>query len=50
MAFDDWVIEHARVSSSLHKRVNMDDKMTFFQQLSTLICSGTPLLQTSFPC
>lgn len=45
MAFDDWVIEHARVSSSMHKKVTMDDKMTFFQQLSTLTCSGTPLLQ-----
>ena len=45
MSFDDWAIEHARVSSRPHKRVTMDDKMTFFQQLSTLICSGTPLLQ-----
>ena len=45
MAFDDWAIEHARVSSRMHKKVTMDDKMTFFQQLSTLICSGTPLLQ-----
>ncbi len=45
MAFEDWFIAHARVSSKPHKAVKMDDKMTFFQQLSTLISSGTPLLQ-----
>ena len=45
MAFEDWFIAHARVSSKQHKNVTMDDKMTFFQQLSTLISSGTPLLQ-----
>ncbi|MBI3466234.1 MAG: type II secretion system F family protein [Planctomycetes bacterium] len=45
MAFEDWFVAHARVSSKPHKKVTMDDKMTFFQQLSTLICSGTPLLQ-----
>ena len=45
MAFEDWFIAHARISSKPHKNVTLDDKMTFFQQLSTLICSGTPLLQ-----
>ena len=45
MAFEDWFIARARVSSKPHKNVTLDDKMTFFQQLSTLICSGTPLLQ-----
>ena len=45
MAFEDWFIAHARVSSKPHRAVTLDDKMTFFQQLSTLICSGTPLLQ-----
>src|SRR5437667_5017497 len=45
MAFEDWFIAHARVSSKPHKKIKMDDKMTFFQQLSTLINSGTPLLQ-----
>jgi type IV pilus assembly protein PilC len=45
MSFDDWAIAHARVSSKLHSKISMDDKMTFFQQLSTLVCSGTPLLQ-----
>lgn len=45
MAFEDWFIARARVASKGHKAVTMDDKMTFFQQLSTLISSGTPLLQ-----
>ena len=45
MAFEDWFIAHARLSSKPHKKVTLDDKMSFFQQLSTLICSGTPLLQ-----
>ncbi len=45
MAFEDWFIAHARVSSKPHRGIKMDDKMTFFQQLSTLISSGTPLLQ-----
>lgn len=45
MAFEDWFIARARVSSKPHKNVQMDDKMTFFQQLSTLISSGTPILQ-----
>src|SRR5262249_39724325 len=45
MAFEDWFIARARVSSKPHKKVKVDDNMTFFQQLSTLINSGTPLLQ-----
>jgi type IV pilus assembly protein PilC len=45
MAFEDWFIAHARVSSKPHKKVTMDDKMTFFHQLATLIASGTPILQ-----
>jgi len=45
MTFDEWVASHARVSSRPHKKVTLDDKMTFFQQLATLVCSGTPLLQ-----
>ena len=45
MAFEDWFIAHARLSSKPHKAASLDDKMAFFQQLSTLICSGTPLLQ-----
>jgi type IV pilus assembly protein PilC len=45
MAFEDWFIARARVSSKPHKKIKLDDKMTFFQQLSTLINSGTPMLQ-----
>ena len=45
MAFDDFVLAHARVSSKVHVKISLDDKMSFFQQLSTLVCSGTPLLQ-----
>jgi len=45
MAFEDWFIAHARVSSKPHRKVSMDDKMSFFHQLATLIASGTPILQ-----
>lgn len=45
MAVEDWFIAHARVASKPHGKVTVDDKMAFFQQLATLICSGTPLLQ-----
>ena len=31
--------------ASRTRAITLDDKMTFFQQLSTLICSGTPMLQ-----
>jgi type IV pilus assembly protein PilC len=50
MAFEDWFISRARGSSKPHKNVAMDDKMTFFHQLSTLIASGTPLLQAIQIC
>jgi type IV pilus assembly protein PilC len=50
MAFEDWFIAHARISSKPHKKIKMDDRMTFFQQLSTLINSGTPLLQAIRIC
>jgi type IV pilus assembly protein PilC len=45
MAFQDWFIARARVSSKPHRKITLDDKMVFFQQLATLITSGTPLLQ-----
>jgi type IV pilus assembly protein PilC len=45
MRFEEFVLEHARVSSKRHAKITLDDKMSFFQQLSTLVCSGTPLLQ-----
>jgi type IV pilus assembly protein PilC len=50
MAFEDWFIAHARVSSKPHKAITMDDKMSFFHQLSTLVSSGTPLLQAIELC
>jgi type IV pilus assembly protein PilC len=50
MAFEEWVAAHARLASKPHKKVTIDDKMTFFQQLSTLVCSGTPLLQAIRIC
>jgi type IV pilus assembly protein PilC len=43
--FEDRFIARARVSSKPHRKVTMDDKMTFFHQLATLVMSGTPLLQ-----
>ena len=45
MPFEEFVAAHARVSSKAHSGVSIDDKMSFFQMLSTLVCSGTPLLQ-----
>jgi type IV pilus assembly protein PilC len=50
MVFEDWVVAHARMASKPHKKVKVDDKMTFFHQLSTLVCSGTPLLQALRIC
>ena len=45
MSFVDFVISHAKMSSKPHKKVKLDDKMSFFHQLATLVSSGTPLLQ-----
>jgi type IV pilus assembly protein PilC len=50
MAFEDWFIAHARVSSKPHKKAGLDDKMSFFQQFATLVSSGTPLLQAIEIC
>jgi len=46
MSMDEWLVQHARVSSRRHRRITLDDKLAFFQQLATLIASGTPLLQS----
>ncbi len=46
MAFEDWFLARVRISSKDHKKVSLDDKMTFFQQLATLVSSGTPLLES----
>ena len=45
MDFDSFVAEHARTSSKPHKGMTIDDTMSFFHHLSTLINAGTPLLQ-----
>jgi type IV pilus assembly protein PilC len=45
MGFEEFVIGHARMSSKPHARASLDDKLSFFHQLSTLVSSGTPLLQ-----
>src|SRR5258708_3113486 len=45
MGFEEFIVAHARMSSKPHKGVSLDDKMSFFHQLSTLVSSGTPLLQ-----
>jgi type IV pilus assembly protein PilC len=50
MAFEDWFVARARVSAKPHRKVTLDDKMTFFHQLSTLVSSGTPLLQSLQLC
>ncbi|OYP29392.1 type II secretion system F family protein [Rhodopirellula sp. MGV] len=45
MSLDRWFLKRARTASQKHRRANLDDKMTFFQQLGSLLSSGTPLLQ-----
>jgi type IV pilus assembly protein PilC len=50
MGFREWVTGHARMSSKPHGKASLDDKLSFFHQLSTLVCSGTPLLQALRIC
>jgi type IV pilus assembly protein PilC len=45
MAFDDWVVAHARISKKPHRGAKLEDTLSFFHQLATLVNSGTPLLQ-----
>ncbi len=45
MPYEEWVIGHTRVSSKPHKKAKLDDLLAFFQQLATLVSSGTPFLQ-----
>jgi type IV pilus assembly protein PilC len=45
MPLEDWFLARVRVSNKEHRRITLDDKMLFFQQLATLISSGTPLLE-----
>jgi type IV pilus assembly protein PilC len=45
VAFEEWVVSHARLAKKPHKGAKLEDTLTFFHQLSTLVSSGTPLLQ-----
>ena len=40
-----WVQRHIRTSAKPHNRIKSEDKMLFFQQLTTLFSAGTPLLE-----
>src|SRR4051812_21789270 len=39
-----WLLDHARVSSKRHKGIKGDDIFNLFQQLSTMLMAGMPLL------
>ncbi|QEH35856.1 Type II secretion system protein F [Aquisphaera giovannonii] len=45
MPFNEWVVDHARVVKRPHRAARLEDTLAFFHQLSTLVGSGTPLLQ-----
>ena len=45
MPFDEWVVSHARISTKPHPGAKIEDTLTFFHQLATLVSSGTPLVQ-----
>ena len=40
-----WLQRHIRTSAKQHSRIGGDDKLEFFQQLTTLFAAGTPLLE-----
>ncbi len=40
-----WVQKHVRTASKKHPRIKAEDKLQFFQQLTTLFAAGTPLLE-----
>ena len=44
-AASGWVKRHVRISSKLHPRIKGEDKLQFFQQLTTLLAAGTPLME-----
>jgi type IV pilus assembly protein PilC len=46
MSFESYVAGHARVASKRHKKATLDDMMSFFHQLATLVNAGTPLLRS----
>jgi type IV pilus assembly protein PilC len=45
LAFEEWVVAHARISKKPHRGAKLEDTLSFFHQLATLVNSGTPLLQ-----
>jgi type IV pilus assembly protein PilC len=45
LAFNEWVVAHARISKKPHRGAKLEDTLAFFHQLATLVSSGTPLLQ-----
>ncbi|KKL14385.1 hypothetical protein LCGC14_2516210, partial [marine sediment metagenome] len=40
-----WLQRHIRTSAKQHPRIKGEDKLQFFQQLTTLFAAGTPLLE-----
>jgi len=44
MAEQGFLLSHARVSSKVHKGIKSDDIFNLFQQLSTMIQAGMPLM------
>jgi type II secretory pathway component PulF len=45
LPFEEWVVAHARIAKKPHKQAKIEDTLSFFHQLATLVSSGTPLLQ-----
>ena len=41
-----WLQRHVRTASKMHKAIKSEDKLRFFQQLTTLFSAGTPLLES----
>jgi len=41
-----WWQRYVRTSSKVHPRIKSEDKLRFFQQLTTLFKAGTPLLES----
>jgi len=42
---ETWLQRHIRTSAKQHPRIKGEDKLRFFQQLTTLFAAGTPLLE-----
>jgi type IV pilus assembly protein PilC len=50
MSLDRWLASRVRVKVKKHRRIKLDDKVAMFQQLATLVVSGTPLMQALQIC